>query len=302
MTATDITTVSKFTEFSLSKGTWLMMIWGAQGGSFDPSSGHGAYSEAILKLDKQTTLFAYVGAKGKCGNQDFETGQYEGGKNSICGPSPCIGGAATFISTDPYGNNILLISGAGGGSGYYDGAEFFGGVGGPFAGDALGEATRVNPEDAKKVRGKGATSSRPGAGGVYVGADYHPAVNGTIGKYLKGGDGICSAAGSAGGGGSGYFGGGGGADLGGGGGGSSYASHDLYNVVLLGGDKTFRSPQNKVVIGNSGNGYIRIQPSDPFTLERNKVVFKCTNIINNNFIIYSLQYFVFTMNCLVLFV
>ncbi|EAX87637.1 loricrin, putative [Trichomonas vaginalis G3] len=278
------------------------MIWGAQGGSFNPSAGLGAYSEAILKVDAQTTLYAYVGAKGKCGNENFTTEQFEGGKNKACKNIPsCTGGSATFISTDPYGKHILLISGAGGGSGYYS-SEFFGGVGGPYAGDALGDATHMEPEDAKKVRGKGATSSRPGDGGIYVGTYGYNAINATIGKYLKGGDAECSAEGSAGGGGSGYFGGGGGADVAGGGGGSSYASPDLYNIVLLGGDKAFKSPQNQIVTGHSGNGYIRIQPSDPFTLERNGVVCKPSNIVNNNFIIYAFQYFVFTMNCLVLFV
>ncbi|EAX90184.1 hypothetical protein TVAG_338430 [Trichomonas vaginalis G3] len=176
------------------------MIWGAQGGSFDPSGGHGAYSEAILILDKIKTLYAYVGAKGMCGNSEFTTGQFEGGKNKICLKSSCTGGAATFISTDPYGKHILLVSGAGGGSGYYKN-EFFGDVGGPFAGDALGDATNLDSENAKKVRGKGATSSRPGDGGVYVGATGWDAINGTKRKYLKGGDAACSAEGSAGGGG-----------------------------------------------------------------------------------------------------
>ena len=106
------------------------MIWGAQGSSFNSVAGHGAYSEAILKLDTQTTLYAYVGAKGKCGNENFTTEQYEGGKNKACkNRQSCTGGSATFISSDPYGKQILLISGAGGGSGYYT-SEFFGGVGG----------------------------------------------------------------------------------------------------------------------------------------------------------------------------
>ncbi|EAY01565.1 hypothetical protein TVAG_025630 [Trichomonas vaginalis G3] len=276
-------------SFQLQSGIWLMKIWGAQGGSFNSSGGHGAYSEAILILDKITTLYAYVGAQGKCGHTNFTTGPFQGGPNKICDFDSCTGGSATFISRDPFGKNILLISGAGGGSGYCLG-EFFGGVGSPFAGDALGDATELPKEDVKKVRGKGATSTRPGSGGIYIGNKNYGPTQGIIGNYLKGGDANCSASGSAGGGGSGYFGGGGGADLAGGGGGSSYASPDLYNVILLGGDKTFNSPSGNPVIGHTGDGFIRIEPSSPFTLEKNTIGCKCS-YQRNNFILYSAHLF-----------
>ena len=254
-----------------------------------------------MKLDSLTKLYSYVGAKGVCGKQNFITGPFQGGQNKWCYYYSCTGGAATFISRDPNGRDILLISGAGGGSGSYTN-EFFGGVGDPFAGDALGDATRIPPEDAKKVRGKGATLSKPGEGGIYVGDGAYPPNKGTPGKYLKGGDGSCSAGGSSGGGGSGYFGGGGGADLAGGGGGSSYASPDLYNVILLGGDKEFRSPNGDIVTGHTGNGFIRIEPSDPFTLEKNTILCKCTYQCNN-FIIYAAQIFIMAMEshaCIIL--
>ncbi|EAX84102.1 PE-PGRS protein, putative [Trichomonas vaginalis G3] len=132
--------------------------------------------------------------------------------------------------------------------------------------------------------------SKPGEGGIYVGDGRFSPINGTIGKYLKGGDANCSAVGSAGGGRSGYFGGGGGADLAGGGGGSSYASPDLYNVILLGGDKTFNSPSGNPVIGHTGDGFIRIEPSSPFTLEKNLIGCKCSCPLNN-FILYSAHLF-----------
>ena len=144
--------------------------------------------------------------------------------------------------------------------------------------------------------------SKPGEGGIYVGTFSFAATSGKRGSYLKGGNASCSSDASAGGGGSGYFGGGGGADLAGGGGGSSYASPDLYNVILLGGDKEFRSPNGDIVTGHTGNGFIRIEPSDPFTLKKNTILCKCTYQCNN-FIIYAAQIFIMAMEshaCIIL--
>lgn len=261
-------------SFQLQSGIWLMKIWGAQGGSFNSSGGHGAYSEAILILDKITTLYAYVGAQGKCGHTNFTTGPFQGGPNKICDFDSCTGGSATFISRDPFGKNILLISGAGGGSGYWQyesygvDKEFYGGFGGPFAGDSDGSAYDMPDEDAKKVRGKGATFSRPGEGGIYLGAKGFGKASGDHGEYLRGGGGKTTAGASAGGGGCGYYGGGGGADVSGGGGGSSFASYEMYNVILLGGNKYFLSPNDELKKGNRGNGAIKIELSNPYTIER----------------------------------
>lgn len=93
-------------------------------------------------------------------------------------------------------------------------------------------------------------------------------MSGGFGKYLRGGDGNTTAGGSPGGGGSGYYGGGGGADLSGGGGGSSYASYEMYNVILLGGNKYFPSPNDDVKKGNRGNRAIKIELSNPYTIDR----------------------------------
>ncbi|EAX95769.1 serine protease, putative [Trichomonas vaginalis G3] len=170
---------------------------------------------------------------------------------------------------------ILLISGAGGGSGSYNKIEYFGSFGGPFASDSIGTAFNISETDAKKVRGKGATFSRPGEGGFYVGTKKYPTSIAEPGKYLKGGNSNTSARGSSGGGGAGYYGGGGGTDLSGGGGGSSFASYELYNVILLGGDKIFLSPTNQTEEGHFGHGHIRIEPANPYTID--KIQNKCTN-------------------------
>lgn len=182
----------------------------------------------------------------------------------------------------------MLISGAGGGSGFYEkkNIEFIGGFGGPYAGDGVGQAYDVLADEAKKVRGKGATTFHPGKGGYYS-SDLWNSKNipceAYSGEYLKGGNAVSTAGGSAGGGGSGYFGGGGGADLGGGGGGSSYASPDLYNVILLGGDKAFDSPDSVREVGHSNDGYIEIVEYYPYTFVKNnntcieKIKFVCTN-------------------------
>lgn len=265
-------------SFRLSKGTWLFRIWGAQGGYLKNSdSGLGAYSEGIFKAENDITLYYFVGQQGKCSSTSIKnTKNFSGGNNFIGTQSlpSCTGGEATFICKDKYAENILLISGAGGGSGYWQyesygvDKEFYGGFGGPFAGDSDGSAYDMPDEYAKKVRGKGATFSRPGEGGIYLGAKGFGKASGDHGEYLRGGGGKTTAGASAGGGGCGYYGGGGGADVSGGGGGSSFASYEMYNVILLGGNKYFLSPNDELKKGNRGNGAIKIELSNPYTIER----------------------------------
>lgn len=263
-------------QFTLEAGKWLFRIWGSQGGILNNEDGcKGAYSEGIFISDSSVTLYYFVGSQGSCSSSKLLSSKFGGGSNSIGehSDSSCTGGAATFISRDEAANKILLISGAGGGMGQAGTDSFLGGFGGPFAGDSYGTAWGIDATDVKKVRGKGATYSGPGDGGTYTpvlkGYTYGKA---SPGQYLKGGDANSTAWGSSGGGGSGYYGGGGGADLAGGGGGSSYASPELYNAILLGGDRPFNSPFETVEKGHSGDGYIKIEPTDPYTIDRPTVV------------------------------
>lgn len=259
--------------FTLENGKWLFRIWGAQGGILtNQDCCKGAYSEGIFIAETSVTLYYFVGSKGSCSTSKLLTTKFQGGSNAIGSKylKSCTGGSATFISRDKEATKLLLISGAGGGMG--SPSTFYGGIGGPFAGDGHGQASMIEVSKAILSRGKGATYSRPGDGGYYAGTNTYSACNATTGNFLKGGDAKSSAAGSSGGGGSGYYGGGGGADIAGGGGGSSYASPDLYNVILLGGDRPFKSPSGSIETGHTGDGYIIIEPTNPFTIDRPKVI------------------------------
>ncbi|EAY08486.1 PE-PGRS protein, putative [Trichomonas vaginalis G3] len=265
-------------QFQLTKGSWLFRLWGTQGGFlYNNNGGKGAYSEGLFITDYNITLYYHVGKMGSCANTVITTSTFDGGSNFIGRDNDrsCTGGSATFISRDENGEQLLLISGAGGGSGQYaaKNVEFIGGFGGPFAGDGVGQAFQIEESEAIKVRGKGATRIHPGDGGSHPGGTNDKYINrpalGKRGEYLKGGDADTGASGSSGGGGSGYFGGGGGADIGGGGGGSSYASPDLYNVILLGGDKAVDSPSATREVGHSNNGCIEIIKHNPYTIEKN---------------------------------
>ena len=105
----------------LPKGTYKLQCWGAQGGNvtgtYASTGSKGGYSEGILKLDSQTTLYVFVGGQGTSytssnsqtstsvvnggwngGGAGVRTAQYSSGDTD--GRSfPRGGGGATDIST-----------------------------------------------------------------------------------------------------------------------------------------------------------------------------------------------------------
>lgn len=264
----------------LPNGTYRFSLWGAQGGFINSNlNGRGAYSEGLFDTKNNITIYLYVGKMGQCAAHTIENNQpFSGGNNAVVSSATsCTGGEATFISLSQRTSDVLIVSGAGGGSGIHAGNECSGGFGGPSASDGNG----CSIQEKKNVTGKGARINYPGEGGHYAewrtNVSLYPSCDAESGKPFKGGNACSSATQAAGGGGSGYYGGGGGADVAGGGGGSSYASKRMTNVILLNGDRVFLSPQRSVETGHAGDGYITISLADKDTINENKCIMNTAN-------------------------
>lgn len=243
-----LTHTGSIVSVQIPAGYTKIRVWGAQGGYIDnPNFGRGSYCEIIYKTSGNTTLYAYVGAKGTCSVNQINPPIYGGGSNKIGkdGFKSCTGGESTFVLLSNDINNPLIVSGAGGGSGMYK-IENFGGYGGPAAG---------NGNEGTRYFGSGATNTTFGQGGYYPGTSSYQICSAENGQKFKGGNACATALGSSGGGGSGYFGGGGGADVAGGGGGSSFALSKFPNT-LLNGNQEFLSPNGTKETGHFGDGVI----------------------------------------------
>lgn len=254
----------KFAVVNLQNGTYKFRLWGAQGGCHDSGGGRGAYSEGIYKASKNEQIIVYVGKQGTCSDSNLQKTDFGGGGTAvgITKYESCTGGEATFININT--NEVLIVAGAGGGSGYMSNNEYFGGYGGPTAGDGQGNEYATQNRDKVNFTGKGATASYPGKGGQYYewkSSDSKILCTAEDGSKFSGGSACAVAYGSAGGGGSGYYGGGGGADVAGGGGGSSYASQKIGSVFLLNGNMYFTDQNGQPEIGHGGNGFVIIEES-----------------------------------------
>ena len=262
----------KCEEVTLPSGTYMIECWGAQGGG--TIGGKGAYTRGVLSLDKDETLFLYVGST----TSDSTGGYNGGGSKALYG-----GGGATDVrlvggdwnDSKSLASRIMVAAGGGG-------ADLFGHQGGH--GGAL-----VGSNGSGTDIGYGGTQI---SGGVKNSSciDKNTVPNGSFG-YGGSGSWVGESLGQGGGG---YYGGssaGGAGDNGSGGGGSSYISgyegciaivseentspkvnsypdiSDSYHysgyifndATIIAGDNympNFESDEN--VIGNTGNGHIRI--------------------------------------------
>lgn len=197
-------------------GTFIVELWGAQGGGNGTTQlgGLGGYTKGEIKLNKGDELYIYVGATTKTG-----TGGYNGGGTAV-GTVYGGGGATdvrlvsgTWNTFDSLKSRIMVASGGGGHGMSYNGGAAGGLVGYNGSGDEIGY---------------GGTQTSGGRAVANAGGD-------TAGKFGIGGTGSWSSE-PLGGGGAGYYGGssgGGTNNNGSGGGGSSYISgHPGSNSIL----------------------------------------------------------------------
>lgn len=238
---------------TLKPGRYKLECWGAQGGYRSSSSygGLGGYSVGEISLEKQTTLYVYVGGSGNTGKTNG--GFNGGGKRATYNG----GGGATDIRVGTDSLYARVIVAGGGGS---DGATNRNGMYG--GGETGGTATQNYGSG-----GGGGTQTAGGTGG-----------NSNSGTFGQGGEGKAASNGFAGAGGGGWYGGGGsypdgsGDDDRGGGGGSGFvwagqnapsgyllgAAYYLTNASTKAGNTSFTAPGGAAETGHSGDGYARI--------------------------------------------
>ena len=149
---------------TLPAGTYRLEAWGAQGGMYTDGAegGLGGYTDGLLTLDKETTIYVYVGSKGGNGSEAaISTGGYNGGGNGYGGGG--AGGGATDFRLVPYATDT------------YAGSTF----GNAMAYDSL--ASRI------LVAGGGAGSDKGGIGGNGGGLTGSNSSGISKGEIVKGG-------------------------------------------------------------------------------------------------------------------
>lgn len=188
-------------------GTYKLETWGAQGGasSNDTIGGYGGYALGIVRLAEKDNLYLNIGSIGSNGQNSI--GGYNGGGSSEYITSGSGGGATHIalksgvLSTlESYKNDILIVSGGGGGATM----DRTGGSGGGICGvDGLNGTTG-------KVEGHGGTQTNGGTGssnsGVFGSGGNGNAAGGGGGYYGGGSTKIGYGMDSSAGGGSGYIG------------------------------------------------------------------------------------------------
>lgn len=214
-----------------SSGTYLLEVWGAQGGG--SLGGKGGYSKGKINLSAGQKLYVYVG-----GTTSGRNGGWNGGGST--GGAAYGGGGGTDMRFGGTGlEHRIIVAGGGGGAQ----AGYGGYGGGMFGGDG---------EDRFGSPGRGGSQSSGGSGG------------GQWGTLGQGGSGTTGSDGNYGGaGGGGYYGGGGAnsdhslVDDSGGGGGSGYIG-GVTEGQTIAGNQTMPAPSGGTQTGHSGHGFARI--------------------------------------------
>ena len=251
-------------------GTYLIEVWGAQGGTASPSftGGGGAYVAGTVHLTKDQVLYVYVGGMGGTSGAvgwngggsatSLSTGGGGATDVSICGTA----NSSTWNETAHLNSRIIVAAG-GGGSLYYSTGKLStsgfatGGRGGAYDGRA------------------GSGVSAPGRGGTLSGAGSPGRGNTSAAGFGYGGNYTGSSYAGAGGGG--WYGGGAGGDYGrhgAGGGGSSYlwnssnasyySGHGTNNAptttgsVVTDATQFYMTERGKSAGTNDGNGKAQI--------------------------------------------
>ncbi len=247
-------------------GTYKLETWGAQGGNTNTDfggittsriGGSGGYSVGYFNLHTSKQLFLNIGQGGKSTPVDssgssakcFSNSTFNGGGSAYiynCVDSAGSGGGATHIATksgqlhtlEKYKEQILIVSGGGGGSYAYPEFAANGGSGGGFKGELPSGIT----SDGICGRGRSLTLGNKASqkfGGSTSGCYVNNSINAMFGlgestvisKYEGGQNDGSDAFGSGGGGG--FYGGGAGRTAYGAGGGSGYIGNPLLKDKVM---------------------------------------------------------------------
>lgn len=199
---------------TLPQGTYVLEVWGAQGGTGYSSNagGYGGYAKGTLTLSAATALYVYVGQQGLAYNNSSEATAFGGGGAQEYGSNYDSGGGGggsdIRISTSLYGR-IIVAGGGGGGAGSsssgYPGAAG-GGTTGGIVSTSNGENATITAASQTTYGTNGTSQSYTGlngafgVGGSYQGAGSQSGGGGGGGWY----GGAAGSYGQAGSGGSGY--------------------------------------------------------------------------------------------------
>ena len=294
-TSNDSTNFEPF-QLNLNPGIYLLEVWGAKGGdghygdTLKPG-GNGGYSKGVLKINKTTKIFIYLGGKGQSIQDPIKIlGGYNGGGynydvNTQGKKSSGGGGTDIRINGNSLYHRVIVAGGGGGGNagssyGYADG----GAGGGEEGCKSPGHYSSNLNYHGDKADGSGGTQTDGGKMGIYHNKNERniaPQPNGTFGY----GGNIEADNALAGAGGGGWYGGGAGnGHDGAGGGGSGFVLNEttfvyvpknyqldskyfLKNALTIDGNHSIPSFQEpgKSMIGNPDNGHARITLLENYT-------------------------------------
>lgn len=184
--------------FTMDPGTYLLEVWGAQGGKYTASSagvpGLGGYSRGKLTLSETTSVWVYTGGQGTLANT---TGGFNGGGSAKSYGGSGGGATDIRIGTDSLYARVI-VAGGGGGAGYSSTA---GGYGGGTTGGQGGNGTATGGFGGSQTSG-GTNNTQ----GIFGSAQANTANGGGGGGGWYGGStGTTSNTDSGGGGGSGWI-------------------------------------------------------------------------------------------------
>ena len=207
-----------------ANGSYILEVWGAQGGlAGSYSGGLGGYATGTLTLTAGQTISVYVGQAGlgPGGGAAWNGGGY----GTCCGAG---GGGGTDLRIGGTAlTDRVIVAGAGGG-GSSDTPIGNGGAGGGSSG-GYGTVGAPGTQTTGYALGVGESNGTDAAGG---GGGYYGGYNGGIGT------------GGSGGGGSAYVGG-------------------VTGGTMIAGDATMPNPSGGTMTGRSGSGFARIKPATP---------------------------------------
>lgn len=269
---------------SLTAGTYLLEVWGAQGGSYNTTyfGGKGGYSKGYLTLTSTTTIYAYAGGQGtSSGTSSTGTlaGGFNGGGNAYSNSSyySSAGGGASDIriGTDSLYARVIVAGGGSGSVSYSTSVRYSGAAGGGTSGLTGSQYSTSYPA--------GTGGNLTSGGNSYAGSSYtNSTTHGAIATFGSGGSANGQSSGVSGGGGGWYGGGYARRASGGGGSGwvytaeneqytaSSYtggtwllnSSYYLTNAQTIDGASSFKDYNGSTVTGHSGAGAVRITKFD----------------------------------------
>ena len=204
-------------KITLKRGLYLIEVYGAEGGGYS-TPGKGGEIKGILKLTKNSTFFAYVGAKGEKGANTVIQATFGGGGSGYGYESLHnigSGGGASDLRTDKDSlSSRIIVAGGGGAGGLNSGSRVYNDSPG---GDGSGDNGK-SAVSSKGTAGSGAFTNKAGE-------------NGNKGIFGFGGNVTQSKGYDGSGGGGGYYGGNSGIKYcSGGGGGSGYIDKKYFSV------------------------------------------------------------------------